>query len=88
MSYTVFYRESNKFDDILSDPVIKKSIRFKMSFKDFLILKLDDDKNTSYMIIKYGDDVTSLGNFIPDRTPIPNKDYIPERKKDGHSTRL
>lgn len=81
MSYTVFYRESNKFNDILSDPVIKKAIRFKMSFKDFLILKLDSDQNTSYMIIKYGDDVISLSNFIPDRSPIPNKDYIPNKKR-------
>lgn len=81
MSYTVFYRESNKFNDILSDPVIKKAIRFKMSFTDFLILKLDSDQNTSYMIIKYGDDVISLSNFIPDRSPIPNKDYIPNKKR-------
>ena len=81
MSYVVLHRESNKFNDVLNDSVIKKSIRMKMKFKNHLILELDDDKNTSYLMLKYGDDVISMSHIIPDRTPIPNRDYVPERKK-------
>lgn len=81
MKYTVLHRENNNFKDILSDPVIKKAIRTKLSFDKFLILELDDEQNVSYLIIKYGDDVVSLSHIIPDRTPIPNKDYVPEGKK-------
>lgn len=80
MNYIVLYRESNKFKDVLSDSVIKKAIRLKMSFNKYLILGLADDKDTSYLILKYGDDVTSMSNIIPDRTPKPNIDYVPKRK--------
>lgn len=80
MNYIVLYRASNKFKDILSDPVIKKAIRLKMSFNKYLILSLADDKDTSYLILKYGDDVTSMANIIPDRSPKPNIDYVPKRK--------
>lgn len=80
MSYTVFHRESNNFKDILSDTVIKKSIRMKMSFANHLIIQLADDKDTAYLMIKYGDDVIQMSHIIPDRTPIPNRDYIPKRK--------
>ena len=79
--YLIFNRESNKFNDILSDPVIKKSIRTKMSFYQHLILELDSEKNTSYAVIKYGDDMTSMSNITPDRSPIPGRDYVPNRKK-------
>ena len=79
--YLIFNRESNKFNDILSDPVIKKSIRTKMSFYQHLILELDSEKNTSYAVIKYGDDMTSMSNITPDRSPISGIDYVPERKK-------
>ena len=81
MSYTVFYRENNNFKDMLADPVIKKAIRMKLRFYQYLILELDDDKNTAYMMIKYGDDATSMSHIAPDRSPIPYKDYVPERKK-------
>lgn len=80
MSYTIFHRENNNFNDILSDPVIKKAIRLKIKLYQYLILDLADDKNKSYMMIKYGDDVTTMAHIIPDRTPIPNKDYVPKRK--------
>ncbi len=80
MSYTIFHREDNNFIDILSDPVVKKSIRLKMSFDQYLILELSNDKDTSYLMIKYGDDVVNMSHIIPDRSPVPNRDYIPERK--------
>ena len=81
MNYVVFNRESNNFSDILSDKVVKKSIRMKMSFRNHLIIQLADDKDTAYLMIKYGDDVIQMSHIIPDRTPIPNRDYVPERKK-------
>ena len=81
MSYTIFYRESNNFKDILTDTVIKKSIRMKMQFTNYLILELANEKDMSYMILKYGDDVKSISNIIPDRTPIMNIDYVPEKKR-------
>lgn len=80
MSYIIFHRESNNFSDILSDKAIKNSIRLKMSFRKHLIVELADDKHTAYLMIKYGDDVVEMSHIIPDRTPIPNKDYVPERK--------
>lgn len=81
MSYTVFYRENNNFKDMLSDPVIKKAIRLKMSFYQYLILELVDDKSAAYMMIKYGDDATSMSHIVSDRSPIPNKDYVPKRRE-------
>ncbi len=88
MSYIVLHRESNKFTDVLTDPVIKKSIRMKMSFRDYLILELANDKDTAYFMIKYGDDVIQMSHIIPDRTPIPNRDYVPERKTNSKSLKL
>ena len=81
MSYIVLHRESNNFKDILNDPVVKKNIRMKLSFRQHLILDLVDDKTASYFMIKYGDDVINMSHIIPDRSPVPNRDYIPERKK-------
>lgn len=80
MSYTVFHRESNDFTDILTDSVIKKAIRLKIRFKSYLIVDLDKDEHISYMMVKYGDDAISITHTIPDRSPIPFKDYVPERK--------
>lgn len=81
MEHLIFHRESNKFDDILSDPIIKKSIKVKISCYQYLILNLNDDtKMLSYAMLKYGDDVVSFDTIAPDRSPIPNKDYVPKRK--------
>ena len=81
MEHIIFHRESNKFDDILSDPIIKKNIRTKISCHQYLILNLNNDtKIMSYAILKYGEDVVNFNSIVPDRTPIPNKDYVPKRK--------
>lgn len=80
MKYTIFYKEDNDFLDILTDPVIKKKIRMKLSFKDYLILGLEDEPSVSYMILKYGDDIVNVSDIVPDRTPKPNIDYVPKRK--------
>ena len=53
MSYIVLQRESNKFTDVLTDPIIKRSIRLKMSFNNHLIIDFADDQTTSYFMIKY-----------------------------------
>ena len=79
--YLVFHRNSDNFKDVLLDPIIKKSIRTKISFSNHLILEFDTEKNTSYAIIKYGDDIIRMSDIIPDRTPIMNVDYIPDKKK-------
>jgi len=81
MSYIVLQRESNNFKDILNDSVIKRNIRLKMSFTNHLILDFADEQTASYFMLKYGDDVVSMSHIVPNRTPIPNKDYVPERKK-------
>lgn len=85
MYYLVFKRESNKFDDILKDPGVKKVYKTKMQFRSHLILGLveepgDSSKILSYILLKYGDDIVSMDSIIPDRSPIPYKDYNPERK--------
>lgn len=80
-----FYRENNYFDDILNDPVIKKSVRTTMKLTNFLLLRFDDDlkneKLISYINLKYGDSIIDSTHIVPDRTPTMYKDYMPERKK-------
>lgn len=82
MSYYDFYtffRESNKFDDILNDPSIKKNIIERISWNNFLrISTVKDDKLKSYITLKYGDEMRST--LTEDYSPIPNKDYIPIRR--------
>jgi hypothetical protein len=76
-----FQRESNDFKDILEDPVIKKKIVTNISWKGHLLIKLDDYEKTldSYIILKYGDDIRN--HLVPDRTPVPFKDYQPKEPR-------
>lgn len=85
MKFYVFKRESNKFDDILKDVAVKPIIRYKIRYKDHLILGFsnDDEKIMSYMTLKYGDDMISFNDIAPDRTPIMGKDYIPAHRDKG-----
>lgn len=81
MKYITFYREGNKFGDILTDPVIQKLIRFKITWTQFLIIGIEDyasknEQAISYITLKYGDDMKS--ETVPDRSPIPYVDYVPE----------
>lgn len=85
MKYLVFKRESNKFDDILKDSNIKKVCKTQLRFTNHLILGVegeskDAEKMTSYIVLKYGDDIVSMDMLVKDRTPIPHKDYTPIRK--------
>ena len=85
MKYIVFHRENNKFDDILTDPSIKKEFKTKISYSNHLILGFPEwnetaDKITTYIMLKHGDDVVDFKQLVPDRTPIAGQDYVPERK--------
>lgn len=80
-----FYRKSNDFTDILSDPILKKHIRYKIKFENHLFILFDDSENMeklqSYVSLKYGDSIISFNSIAPDRKPVMNKDYAPEPKK-------
>lgn len=82
MKYITFWRESNKFADILTDNVIKKAVRFKIAWHHYLLIGIQDydSKNEqiiSYITLKYGDDMKS--EVVPDRSPIIGVDYLPKR---------
>lgn len=74
-----FFRESNNFDDIMTDVSIKKHIKTQILCFQYLILGVTDidDKIQSYIMIKYGEDTISLTE--KDYSPIPNIDYLPKR---------
>lgn len=80
MKYITFYRESNKFDDILGDINLKKHIHEKIIWLNFLRIGLNDDKDTlfSYITLKYGDEMRT--KITEDYSPIANVDYTPIRK--------
>lgn len=80
-----FYRENNYFDDILKDPVIKKTVRTTLKLSNFLMLRFDETEENeellSYINLKYGESIIDSTQIIPDRTPVMYKDYMPDRKK-------
>lgn len=82
MKHYTFYRENNKFDDILKDPAIKKLIYTKIHWNQYLRIGLYDvdDKLESYITLKYGDEMRN-NSLVTDRTPVPFVDYIPKEKK-------
>lgn len=82
MKHYTFYRENDKFDDILKDSVIKKRIYTKVRWNCYLYIALDDynDKLASYITLKYGDELRT-GGLVTDRTPIPFIDYQPKEPK-------
>jgi hypothetical protein len=82
MKYITFYRESNKFADILTDVVVKKSIRQKVSWHQYLMIGLEDfdgknEQVISYVTLKYGDDMRN--EVVKDRSPVSGVDYMPKR---------
>lgn len=87
MKFLVFTRENNKFDDILKDPSVKGKYTTKIEYSDSMMLGFPDDdefgKTLSYIMLKYGDDMKDFNNIVKDRSPIPNVDYVPIRKKRG-----
>ena len=82
MKEFLIVRSSNNFDDILKDPNLKKKFSAIMQFNNSLIVQLDeDDSIVSYMVLKYGEDIVDLTSVIPDRTPVPGKDYTIIKKE-------
>lgn len=78
MKYFKFYRESNKFDDILKDKNIKKYVDDVKTWKNHCSIGIQQhlvDKVASYIILKYGDEMRD--SFTEDYSPIPYKDYTP-----------
>lgn len=82
MKHYTFYRETDKFDDILKDPVIKKHIYLKMRWRCYLRIALSehDDGVESYITLKYGDEMKN-NCLVTDRTPVPFVDYMPKEPK-------
>jgi hypothetical protein len=80
MKYFTFFRESNKFDDILNDAALKKQIHLKLNWYQHLIIGCADitDGEIGYLTLKFGDDLRSITE--KDYTPKPNVDYIPIRR--------
>jgi hypothetical protein len=78
MKYYTFYREDNKFDDILNDINLKKVIDEKIRWSQHLVIGLqDDDKTSSYITLKYGDEMKN--EVVKDFSPVPGVDYIPKK---------
>jgi hypothetical protein len=81
MKYYTFYRESNNFDDILNDAMLKKSIDEVIRWYQYLIIGLyettKNNQNNSYITLKYGDEMTN--NLVKDYSPIPGVDYVPKK---------
>lgn len=80
MIHYTFFRESNDFNDILSDISLKKHIHLKLSWYQHLLIAFEniDDSIRGYIMLKYGDEVTKLTD--KDYTPVPNVDYKPIRR--------
>jgi len=81
MKYYTFERESNKFDDVLKDPTLRKLIYHMTTWKNHLCIGINDDecKLKSYIVLKYGDELRT--NLTKDYRPIPGVDYTPKRKE-------
>lgn len=80
MKNFTFYRENNKFDDILNDITLKKHIHLKLRWYQYLTIGCSDitDSIEGYLMLKFGDDLRKLTDS--DYTPIPNVDYTPVRR--------
>lgn len=79
MKYFTFKRESDNFDDILSDSIIKKLLINKIRWSQHLLVGISEDGNDgnfSYITLKYGDDM--ITDIVPDRSPVIFKDYTPK----------
>lgn len=82
MKYYTFYRENNKFEDILKDPIVKKLARTKVTWYQFLMIGIpseNNEQNFSYITLKFGDDIQKPE--YKDFTPVAGVDYIPKKDK-------
>jgi len=83
MKYYIFFKEDNKFDDILHDSNIKKLFNFKLRYSQHLILGSEavPEEIQSYIMLKYGDDLRDKNTVFIDRTPKAFVDYSPDNKR-------
>ncbi len=83
MKYFTFYRENNNFDDLLTDPILKKLIDTKIRWRYHLVIGIseenDNEKTFSYMTLKYGDEMKK--SLVKDFTPVAGVDYSPKPPK-------
>ena len=80
MKFLVFKRESNRFDDIIKDPALKNKYKTKITYANHMILGFPEEDDST-KLLKYGDDMLDYDSLVPDRSPVPYKDYVPIRKK-------
>lgn len=90
MKFYTFFRENNKFDDIESDPTIKKIATTKIRWFQHFMIGIQDygnvnDQNFSLITLKYGDDM--IHTLTKDFTPVAGVDYIPKKDKSKFSPR-
>ena len=82
MKYYTFYRESDKFDDILKDINLKKFIDENIRWRNYLRIGIQDtfsDKLASYITLKYGDEMRN--EICNDYSPVIDVDYTPKGRK-------
>lgn len=81
MKTFIFKRENNNFDDVLKDKNIKKYIVENYKFAEHLIIRVEDTPEAlTYITLMFSEELVSMQDLIPDRTPKPNIDYVPKRK--------
>jgi len=85
MKYYTFYRESNNFDDILTDASIKKFISERIRWLNYLKIGINEyqkeaEKVFFYITLKYGDEIRT--NLTKDYSPVAHQDYTPVRKEE------
>ncbi len=81
MKTFVFNRENKKFDDILKDKVIKPAIREQYKFNEHLIIRVEEKPEVlAYLTLMFSEELLSMKDLVPDRTPKPYIDYTPKKK--------
>ncbi len=82
MKTFVFNRESNNFDDILKDKVIKPAIKEKYKFSKHLIIRVEDKPEVlAYLTLMFSEELLTMKDLVPDRTPVMDVDYVPMGRK-------
>jgi len=82
MKTFVFKRENNNFDDVLGDKNIKKYVVEKYQFDEHLIIRVEDTPEAlAYITLMFCDEMISMKDLVPDRTPIIDVDYTPKNRK-------
>lgn len=74
-----FTGEKAELNELIKDSTLKSSIICKIRWDNMLIIKLkENEKDASYLMLKYGHLQIDASNLIPDRSPILYKDYLPK----------